>query len=69
MSDRERVMEILAVSPEDLFRCPQCGRKFYIDLNTRGATVEFRDSMKEQFRNKAICKDCSGISWLGETFL
>ena len=63
------MMEILAVSPEDVFRCPQCERKFYIDLSAVGATAEFRDHVKSEFRNRARCKECSGISWPGETFL
>lgn len=66
---RKKVMEILSVNPNELFTCPKCSRRFYIDLNAAGATVWFRDSVRGQFRNKARCKECSGISWPGETYL
>ncbi len=66
---RKKVMEILSVDPSELFTCPKCRRRFYMQRDERNKPEVERTL--QMFQDRLVsCKEChlSKTAFPGETF-
>lgn len=72
-SERRKILLRLVVPEDEIFTCPKCGRRFYIDTlvepHDSGAIREAKGD--EGFRNNTACGDChpDKFFWDGERYL
>jgi len=66
---RKKVMEILSVNPNELFTCPKCSRRFYMQRDKQNKHEVERTL--QMFQDRLVnCKEChlSKSAFPGETF-
>lgn len=70
--DRKKIAIMLGISENEIFMCPMCKRRFYIDTTVDHDHAAWRRGKEEEwFRRASHCGQCHGehYFWKGETYL